>query len=77
MNSGFTKIIIQTVLCLTVCTVTSCSKQYATNSKMQYMESRNGPALSVPPPLTTRNISSFYDLPDQTQNAQVSLVPPV
>lgn len=65
------------VLSLGLVVVAGCTMPYATNNKLQYMESRNGPNLNVPPPLTTRNISSFYDLPDQTANAQVDLDPPV
>ncbi|AWN73368.1 hypothetical protein LEAN103870_15610 [Legionella anisa] len=53
-----------------------CSR-YASNGEHLYLSSRNGPQLDVPPPLTRTNISSFYDLPQQNQNAQVSIAPPV
>lgn len=50
--------------------------QYASSEKKQYMKSQNGPNLVVPQPLSTSNISDFYQLPDQTQPANVSIVPP-
>ncbi|WP_454780292.1 hypothetical protein [Legionella sp. WA2022007384] len=53
-----------------------CSR-YASNGEHLYLSSRNGPSLEVPPPLTRANISSFYDLPEQNQNARVSIAPPV
>ncbi|WP_237759013.1 hypothetical protein [Legionella birminghamensis] len=54
----------------------ACSR-YASNGENLYLGSHNGPSLNVPPPLTSENISHFYDLPDQRQNAQVSIVPPL
>lgn len=56
--------------------LTGCSAQYTTNGEQQYLQSRNGLRLVVPPPLTTANISDFYDLPPQNQDARVSVVPP-
>ena len=50
---------------------------YASNDKQQYLKSTNGAQLVVPPPLTTSNISDFYSLPAQNQNATVSITPPV
>ncbi|MDF1757399.1 MAG: hypothetical protein P1U74_03790 [Legionellaceae bacterium] len=49
---------------------------YASNDKDQYLTSKSGPALVVPPPLTTVNISDFYILPNQNENAKVSINPP-
>lgn len=51
--------------------------RYASNGEDLYLSSRNGVMLEVPPPLTRANISNFYDLPPQTQNAHVSIAPPV
>ncbi len=56
--------------------LTACSAQYTSNGEQQYLHSRNGVNLVVPPPLTTTNMSHFYDLPSQPQNAQVSIDPP-
>ncbi len=64
------------VMCvLTGCTVFSPT-HYASNEKQQYLKSQNGADLVVPPPLSTTNISDFYHLPDQQQNARVSVTPP-
>lgn len=52
-----------------------CSR-YATNGEHLYLQSRNGPSLEVPPPLSRANISTFYDLPQQDRDARVSVVPP-
>lgn len=41
-----------------------------------YLTSRNGPDLVIPHPLTTQNISHFYDLPPQNQDPRVSIKPP-
>ncbi|MDP3704733.1 MAG: hypothetical protein Q8R24_02335 [Legionellaceae bacterium] len=61
--------------------LTSCSvfnpTDYASSNKEQYLKSTNGAQLVVPPPLTTSNISDFYSLPAQNQNAKVSITPPV
>lgn len=56
--------------------LTGCSAQYTSNGEQQYLQSRNGANLVVPPPLTAVNISDFYDLPSQNQDARVSVVPP-
>lgn len=65
------------VLILTSLLVTACSTRYASNGENKYMQSQNGPNLVVPKPLTSDTISHFYDLPQQTQNASVSIAPPV
>lgn len=62
------------VLCALV--LASCSK-YSSNGEYLYLKSRNGPKVEVPPPLTSAYISGFYDLPAQTQDARVSIAPPV
>ena len=55
--------------------LSSCS-QYASTGDKLYMQSRNGPDVSVPRPLTDSNISHFYDLPAQNKNPAVSIEPP-
>jgi len=54
----------------------ACS-QYTSNGERYYSQSKNGATVTVPPPLTDTNISHFYDLPQQNQNPQVSIAPPV
>lgn len=57
----------------------ACAKNevlYGSSNKKAYLQSKNGPELIVPPPLTTSNISNFYDLPNQTQDARVHITPP-
>lgn len=66
------KILSLVILCLAG---TSCSK-YATNGDNLYMQSRNGEKIVVPKPLTRANISDANDLPEQNQNANVSIEPP-
>jgi uncharacterized lipoprotein len=67
-------------MCFVVCVslaLLGCSSRYATNGESLYLQSRNGPLLEVPPPLSRANISNFYDLPQQNQDARVSIAPPV
>ncbi|MBA3535049.1 MAG: hypothetical protein H0T84_00305 [Tatlockia sp.] len=52
----------------------ACS-QFASNGDKQYLNSKNGARVVVPPPMTDSNISRFYDLPPQNQNAGVSIRP--
>ena len=57
--------------------LTSCASYYTTNGEKKYLQSRNGPALVVPPPLTRDNVSEFYVLPEQNQNAApITTAPP-
>lgn len=60
-----------------VLVLSACSGRYASNGENLYLKSRNGEKLDVPPPLTRANISDFYNLPPQNQNAQVSIAPPM
>ena len=53
-----------------------CSK-YSSNGENLYLQSRNGTKIVVPPPLTSSNISNFYDLPEQNQDPKVSIDPPL
>lgn len=63
------------VMILSVVLLPACTN-YASNGESQYLRSRNGQIVAVPPPLTDSNISHFYDLPAQNQNARVSIAPP-
>ncbi|WP_078061476.1 hypothetical protein [Legionella saoudiensis] len=56
--------------------LTACSSRYSSNGESLYLKSRNGVHLEVPPPLTKENISDFYNLPPQNQDARVSIAPP-
>lgn len=56
--------------------LTACSSYYASNAESIYLNSRNGPDLVVPSPLTKSNMGYFYNLPLQNQDAKVSIVPP-
>lgn len=55
---------------------TACSSRFSTNAEHQYLASRNGENLIIPSPLSDENISHFYDLPAQNQDAHVSVEPP-
>jgi uncharacterized lipoprotein len=61
-------------LCLLV--LAGCSK-YSSNGENLYLQSRNGQKVEVPPPLTSSNISNFYDLPEQTHDPKVNIEPPL
>lgn len=56
--------------------LTGCSAQYTSNGEQLYLQSKNGVNLVILKPLTTENISDFYVLPPQNQDARVSVVPP-
>ncbi len=43
--------------------LSSCHKLYGPES---YINSKNDTGLKIPSPLTSQNISHFYDLPQQT-----------
>ncbi|MFI4919316.1 MAG: hypothetical protein ACHP65_07150 [Legionellales bacterium] len=62
---------------LALLALSACSSHYASNGETVYLQSRNGAKLEVPPPLTSSNISYFYDLPPQNQDARVSIAPPM
>lgn len=65
------------VMACAVLLLSGCSTQYFSNSETLYLKSRNGEKVHAPSPLTNSNISDFYDLPVQNQDARVSLVPPI
>lgn len=54
---------------------TACS-HFGSSGDKQYLTSRNGARVVVPPPLTDTNLSHFYDLPPQTRNPVVNIAPP-
>jgi len=56
--------------------LTACAPHYFSNSANTVLQSRNGEKLLVPPPLTSEHLSSYYDLPAQTQPAKISTAPP-
>lgn len=58
------------------CLLVACGK-YSSNGESLYLQSVNGAVVEVPPPLTRANVSDYYNLPAQTQDAKVSIAPPV
>lgn len=66
------------LILLTSLLLASCgASYYTTNGEKHYLQSRNGPNLVVPPPLTKTNMSEFYNLPPQDNDPRVSIEPPV
>jgi uncharacterized lipoprotein len=63
------------IMCLTVLLL-ACSGRYSSSGELLYLKSHNGVMLEVPPPLTKANISNFYNLPPQNQDAHVRITPP-
>lgn len=61
---------------IAVCCLTSCAVKYASNDKAQYLLSKNGPQIEVPPPLTSANISNFYELPNPAEERKIGVTPP-
>lgn len=64
------------LICLAGC-FTLDRSEFASSDTDRYLTSKNGKDLLVPPPLTNSNLSDFYVLPDQTQNAKIGVEPPV
>lgn len=62
------------VFVVVVLGLSSCS--YFGQNDANVLNSRNGGSLVIPSPLTSDNLSPYYELPAQTQNAHISLVPP-
>ncbi|MFI4963579.1 MAG: hypothetical protein ACHP6H_06970, partial [Legionellales bacterium] len=62
------------ISCVVLATLalSACSTRYSSIGEDQYLQSRNGVNLDVPPPLTRDNISHFYDLPSQNTDARAS-----
>ena len=64
------------VVSLVALLLASCS-QFASNGDKLYLRSKNGPGVSVPPPMTDTNISHFYYLPAQPKKSStVGVEPP-
>lgn len=63
------------IIILSAAVLSACSSRFASNGESLYMKARNGSNLVVPKPLTSSNISHFYDLPDQNGNATVNIEP--
>lgn len=63
------------LILVAVMTLLGCSR-YATNGESVYLKSHNGVKLEVPPPLTRSNLSDFYVLPPQNQDARVTIERP-
>ena len=59
-----------------VLALSACSVRYSSNGENVYLKSKNWEHLKVPSPLTRANISDFYNLPPQNQDARVSNTPP-
>ncbi len=53
------------------------SAEFSSNDTHEYLHSRNGQNLVINRPLTASNISNFYQLPNQTKPAKISIKPPV
>ena len=70
---------LNSALIMATITLTACShSEYASNLPRQYLQAKNGPALSVPNDLTKSNLSDFYTLEDPPANTKltVSIRPP-
>ncbi|KTD80515.1 hypothetical protein [Legionella waltersii] len=65
------------LIVLSAVLLTGCNSRYSSSGENLYLQSRNGAKLVVPPPLTSSNLSNFYDLPPQDEPAKVSIAPPV
>jgi uncharacterized lipoprotein len=61
---------------LAVLVLASCSR-YSSSGESVYLKNHNGQKLEVPRPLTDSSISSFYNLPEQKQDAKVRIDPPL
>jgi uncharacterized lipoprotein len=59
-------------LCVLLC---SCSSAYNSNGEQNYLSSKNGQALVVPPGLSEENISHFHDLPTPNASPAFSIEP--
>jgi uncharacterized lipoprotein len=62
---------------LAVLALSACSSRYSSNGETLYLKSQNGVKVEVPPPLTSANISGFYDLPPQNPSTGIDISPPV
>ncbi len=70
-------LILLCVFCFLAGCISWKKSDFSSSDQDQYLSSKNGKDLLVPPPLTNSNLSDFYVLPDQNQDAKVSVSPPV
>lgn len=61
---------------LIACGLSACHAPYASNDAKQYLESKNGPRLVIPKPLSSDNLSFFYTLPMIKGNVETTIIPP-
>lgn len=61
------------IFSLFIVLLVSCTTKYATNGENIYLRADNGASLVVPAPLTTDNISHYYDLPQRPENPRVDI----
>lgn len=61
--------------CFVMCVpfLMSCTERYSSSGENLYLRSKNGVKLEVPAPLTQANISDFYNLPSQNQDARINI----
>lgn len=64
------------VIVLATLALSACNSRYASNGEDVYLQARNGVKVVVPSSLSNFNISNFYDLPPQNQDARVNIAPP-
>ncbi|OGV27755.1 MAG: hypothetical protein A3F18_00790 [Legionellales bacterium RIFCSPHIGHO2_12_FULL_37_14] len=58
--------------------VGGCSSQITTTAERDYGKAENGPPLQVPKPLSKKEISHYYDLPNPDATyTKISIVPPI
>jgi uncharacterized lipoprotein len=53
------------------------TEEFSSNRQHEYLHSKNGKNLVVNQPLTSSNLSDFYQLPNQDQPAKVSIKAPI
>ena len=59
------------LLCVMTLLVGCSALDYASNEPQKYLKSKNGKNLDVPSSLNSNNLSDFYRLPNQPQNAKL------
>lgn len=59
------------------CLLGACASEYSSSAEKAYLKANNAVNLVVPAPLSHQEISHYYDLPDPTGAAGVSILPPV
>ena len=54
----------------------SCASQFGSSAENAYLNSRNGAYPVITAPLTSSNLSHFYDLPQEEAPVAVTITPP-